>query len=83
MDPEGGEVSLLSVTLCVTCFSSRSQTYICDRALVPIHQELSKIITQNVIERTANSAHDNETVASSVEDVRDALTTYQVIIDCV
>lgn len=33
---------------------------------------------QNVVEMTANNVQDNELILSCIEDLRDALTDYQV-----
>jgi hypothetical protein len=39
---------------------------------------LERILAQNKIERFANGADDESRIAEYVEDIRDALTDYQV-----
>lgn len=48
------------------------------RVLTQVHATLSRITEQNLLERAANNVQDNDELGSLVEDVRDALTDYQV-----
>lgn len=49
------------------------------RALEPIYETLTRIMAQNLAERTANSVQDNDAVLGCVEDLSAALTDYQAI----
>lgn len=48
------------------------------RALQRVSLTLQAIVDQNMMEKLANAAQDQQKVSDCVEDIRDALTDYQV-----